>query len=70
MSKPVIIAAATRTPIGAFQGVLAPVTAPQIGTAAIRGALAAARIDAPRIPRLTRAHTTASPLDEFNSPTR
>jgi acetyl-CoA C-acetyltransferase len=46
MSKPVIIAAATRTPIGAFQGVLAPVTAPQLGTAAIRGALAAAKIDA------------------------
>jgi len=46
MSKPVIIAAATRTPIGAFQGVLAPATAPQLGTAAIRGALAAAKIDA------------------------
>jgi len=46
MSKPVIIAAATRTPIGAFQGVLAPVTAPQLGTAAIKGALAAAKIDA------------------------
>jgi len=46
MNKPVIIAAATRTPIGAFQGVLAPVTAPQLGTAAIKGALAAAKIDA------------------------
>jgi len=46
MSKPVIIAAASRTPIGAFQGVLAPVTAPQLGTAAIKGALAAAKIDA------------------------
>jgi len=46
MNKPVIIAAATRTPIGAFQGVLAPVTAPQLGTAAIRGALAAAKVDA------------------------
>src|SRR5690349_24512884 len=46
MSKPVIVAAATRTPIGAFQGVLAPVTAPQLGTAAIQGALAAAKVDA------------------------
>jgi acetyl-CoA C-acetyltransferase len=46
MSKPVIIAAATRTPIGAFQGVLAPVTAPQLGAAAIKGALAAAKVDA------------------------
>ncbi len=43
-SKQVIIAAATRTPIGAFQGVFAPVTAPQLGAAAIKGALAAAGI--------------------------
>jgi acetyl-CoA C-acetyltransferase len=41
----VVIAAANRTPIGAFQGVLAPVTAPQLGAAAIRGALAAANVD-------------------------
>ena len=40
MDKPqVIIAAATRTPIGAFQGVLSPATAPQLGAAAIAGAL-------------------------------
>ncbi len=44
MSKTVIIASATRTPIGAFQGVLAPMTAPQLGTAAIKGALAAAGV--------------------------
>ena len=35
-----------RTPIGAFQGVLAGATAPQLGAAAIRGALAAAGIAA------------------------
>jgi acetyl-CoA C-acetyltransferase len=45
-SGQVIIAAAQRTPIGAFQGVLAPVTAPQLGTAAISGALAAAGVAA------------------------
>ena len=43
-NKHVVIAAATRTPIGAFQGVFAPVTAPQLGAAAIRGALEAAGI--------------------------
>ena len=43
----VIIAAATRTPIGAFQGVLAPATAPQLGAAAIAGALASRRDRAP-----------------------
>ena len=44
MDNHVIIAAAMRTPIGAFQGVLTPVTAPQLGAAAISGALAAAQI--------------------------
>jgi acetyl-CoA C-acetyltransferase len=46
MDKQVVIAAATRTPIGAFQGVLAPATAPQLGAAAIKGALAAAKVPA------------------------
>ena len=41
MTDSVVNVAAQRTPIGAFQGVLAPVTAPQLGTAAIVGALAA-----------------------------
>ena len=42
MSISVVIVAARRTPIGAFQGVLAGATAPQLGAAAIRGALEAA----------------------------
>ena len=37
----VVIVAARRTPIGAFQGAFASVTAPQLGTVAIRGALEA-----------------------------
>jgi acetyl-CoA C-acetyltransferase len=41
----VIIAAAQRTPIGAFQGALSPATATQLGTAAIKGALAAAKVE-------------------------
>jgi len=45
-NKQVVIAAASRTPIGAFQGVFSPVTAPQLGAAAIRGALAAAGVSA------------------------
>ena len=36
----VIIASAARTPIGAFQGVLSPAAAPQLGAAAIAGAIA------------------------------
>jgi len=40
----VVIVSAKRTPIGAFQGVFAPVTAPQLGSAAVRAAVAAAGI--------------------------
>src|SRR5688500_1769803 len=44
MSQDIVIVAAQRTPIGAFQGVLSPVTAPQLGAAAIKGALEASGI--------------------------
>jgi acetyl-CoA C-acetyltransferase len=43
-SESVVILSAKRTPIGAFQGVLAPATATQLGAAAIKGALAAAGV--------------------------
>ncbi len=42
---PVYIVAAARTPIGAFQGALAGVTAPKLGATAIQGALARAKLD-------------------------
>jgi acetyl-CoA C-acetyltransferase len=45
----VVIVAAKRTPIGAFQGVLTPMTAPQLGSAAIRAALEAAGIAAAEV---------------------
>jgi acetyl-CoA C-acetyltransferase len=41
-NRDVVIVSAKRTPIGAFQGVLAPVSATQLGTAAIKAAVAAA----------------------------
>ena len=44
MSDAVMILSARRTPIGAFQGVLSPMSAPQLGAAAIRAAVAAAGI--------------------------
>jgi len=39
IGESVYIVAARRTPIGAFQGALAGMTAPQLGAAAVRGAL-------------------------------
>ena len=44
MSTNVMIVSAQRTPIGAFQGVLTPVTAPQLGSAACKAALTAAGV--------------------------
>ena len=42
----IVILGAKRTPMGSFQGVLTPVTAPQLGAAAIRGALEASGLPA------------------------
>lgn len=42
----VVIAAAQRTPLGAFQGALSPLTAPQLGACALQSALEAAGIRA------------------------
>ncbi|MDX1508198.1 MAG: acetyl-CoA C-acyltransferase [Woeseiaceae bacterium] len=44
-SEAIVIAAARRTPVGAFQGVLSDATAPQLGAAAIRAAVADAGVD-------------------------
>ena len=44
MSESVVLLSARRTPIGAFQGVLSGASAPALGTAAISGAIAAAKL--------------------------
>lgn len=41
----IVIASAARTPIGAFQGALAPLPAPLLGAAAVRGAVDRAGLD-------------------------
>ena len=46
MSEAVMILSAKRTPVGAFMGALAPLSAPQLGSAAIRAAVEAAGIEA------------------------
>jgi len=45
MSKKVVIVSAVRTPIGSFMGALSTVTAPQLGAAAIKGALSKINLD-------------------------
>jgi acetyl-CoA C-acetyltransferase len=49
MSDSVVILAARRTPIGAFQGVLAATSAPALGAAAIRGALESAGLEPTKV---------------------
>ena len=44
-ADPIVIVAAKRTPIGAFQGVLSAATAPQLGATAIRSAVADSGVD-------------------------
>jgi acetyl-CoA C-acetyltransferase len=51
-SDPIVIVAAKRTPIGAFQGVLSGATAPELGGAAIAAAIADAGIDAADIDKV------------------
>ncbi len=43
-SDPIVIVAATRTPMGGFNGCLSPVVSPELGATAIRGALAQANL--------------------------
>ncbi len=48
-SDPLVILAARRTPVGAFQGALATLTAPQLGAVAIKAALADSRLAASQV---------------------
>ena len=49
MSKKVVIVSAVRTPIGSFMGSLSSVTAPQLGAAAIKGALEKINLDPSKV---------------------
>jgi acetyl-CoA C-acetyltransferase len=48
-SDPIVILAARRTPVGAFQGAFASVTAPQLGSVAIKAALADSGVAAAQV---------------------
>ena len=51
-SDAIVIVAAKRTPVGAFQGTLSGATATQLGSTAIEGAIAASGVDAADIDRV------------------
>ena len=61
---PIVIVGAARTPMGAFQGELSSLTAPQLGSAAIRAALARAGIDAADVDEAFMGNVLAAGLGQ------
>lgn len=64
MSQEVVILAATRTPIGAFQGALSAAGAPQLGSAAIAGALTAAEVSPAEVQEVVMGCVLAAGLGQ------
>ncbi|MDE2357623.1 MAG: acetyl-CoA C-acetyltransferase, partial [Alphaproteobacteria bacterium] len=48
-SDPIVIVDYARTPMGGFQGALAPASATELGAAAVKAATARAKVDPERI---------------------
>ena len=61
---PIVIVGAARTPMGAFQGELSSLTAPQLGSAAIRAALSRAGIDAADVDEAFMGNVLAAGLGQ------
>ena len=62
--REVVIAGASRTPIGSFQGSLASVTAPRLGAIAIRAALAQAGVSPDRVDEVWMGNVLSSGLGQ------
>ncbi|WP_116125830.1 acetyl-CoA C-acyltransferase [Lewinella sp. IMCC34183] len=61
---PVYIVAAVRTPIGSFGGALASLSATQLGSAAIKGALERAGVDADRVQEVFMGNVVSANLGQ------
>ncbi|MEW6045312.1 MAG: acetyl-CoA C-acyltransferase [Bacillota bacterium] len=62
--RSVVLAGAARTPIGAFMGALSPLSAPQLGAVAIRGALERAGIAAQDVDEVIMGNVLAAGLGQ------
>src|SRR2546423_2326638 len=60
----VVIVSAKRTPIGAFQGALAPLTGPQLGSAAIKAAIEAAGVPAADVDEVIMGNVLSAGLGQ------
>ena len=64
MSSHAYILSAARTPIGSFQGALAPLTAPELGAHAVRAALAGGNVDADRVTEVILGNVVSAGLKQ------
>lgn len=64
LHDPIVILSAARTPLGAFQGAFAALSAPQLGAVAIKAAVERARIDAQQIDELLMGCVLAGGLGQ------
>ncbi len=62
--KEVYIASAVRTPLGSFGGVLSPLSATQLGSAAIKGALEKAGVDAAEVEEVLMGNVVSANLGQ------
>jgi len=60
----VVILSGVRTPIGAFQGALGSLTAPQLGATAIQGALDAAGVDAGQVDEVLMGNVLSAAIGQ------
>ncbi|ARU44383.1 acetyl-CoA acetyltransferase [Armatimonadetes bacterium Uphvl-Ar2] len=60
----VVILSGVRTPIGAFQGALGSLTAPQLGATAIQGALTAAGVDAGQVDEVLMGNVLSAAIGQ------
>ncbi|RZM05383.1 MAG: acetyl-CoA C-acetyltransferase, partial [Sphingomonas sp.] len=61
---PVVILSYARTPMGSFQGALAGVTAVELGTAAVKGAVERAGVDAKDVERIYMGNVLSAGLGQ------
>lgn len=63
-ADPVVILSYARTPMGSFQGALAGVTATELGTAAVKGAVERAGVDAKDVDRIYMGNVLSAGLGQ------
>ena len=64
MADDIVILGASRTPLGAFQGAFSSVSATELGSVAIKGALEDAKVDAGSVEEVLMGNVLAAGLGQ------